>query len=45
MEAFFELKRQHVKYILDYIERHDFATHGFYYGLKKSEWGLDPSQW
>lgn len=35
MEAFFELKRQHVKYILDYIERHDFATHGFYYGLKK----------
>ncbi|WP_430884938.1 GNAT family N-acetyltransferase [Fusibacter sp. JL216-2] len=42
MEAFFELKRQHVKYILDYIERHDFATHGFYYGLKKvnGDWTL-----
>lgn len=37
MEAFQELKEQHVKYILDYILDHGFAAHGFYYGLKRYE--------
>ncbi len=36
MGAFLELKEKHVKYILDYIENHGFAAHGFYYGLKKN---------
>ena len=39
MEAFHELKEQHVKYILDYIDTHGFAAHGFYYGLKDTETG------
>jgi len=37
MEAFQELKEQHVKYILDYIESHGVAAQGFYYGLKRDE--------
>ncbi len=42
MGAFLELKEKHVKYILDYIENHGFAAHGFYYGLKKNgeAWSL-----
>ena len=42
MGAFLELKEKHVKYILDYIEDHGFAAHGFYYGLKKNgdTWSL-----
>lgn len=36
MEAFLELKEQHVKYILDYIENHGYAAQGFYYGLKRN---------
>lgn len=39
MEAFQELKEQHVKYILDYIDTHGFAAHGFYYGLKDTQAG------
>jgi len=35
MEAFLELSTQHIDNIIDYIERHGFETHGFYYGLKK----------
>ncbi len=37
MEAFLELSHQHVENIIEYISRHGYKTHGFYYGLKVVE--------
>jgi len=34
MEAFIELGNIHVENIIDYINRHGWEAHGFYYGLK-----------
>ncbi len=35
MEAFFELKNNHIDHMIEYIERHGYASQGFYYGLKR----------